>query len=519
MKKIITLMLLCVAFMLASCDNDKTEPEKINVTGVTLNKVELTIANGLKATLTATVTPEDATDKAVTWSSGDKAVATVSESGEVLALKVGITDITVTTKDGGKTAVCTVTVTDSETSDVEVTGVTLNKNTLSLEIGKKETLIATVAPQDATNKNVTWNSSDKTVATVSDEGVVEALKAGATNIVVTTIDAEKTATCVVTVTETPKGSGFENEGEAGINGSSWEKAYEIKTKEQLKILSQRVVGTESAEWNTKYYKLVADIDFGANNSEVWAPIGKSGAAFMGHFDGGDHVIKGNLIAGESVEDFGIFGFADIDAEIKNMHFAGKINVAAAGILKSVGAIIGWHKGNGVIENCTNTANINAISYAGGIVGGSNSKVKVIACMNKGNISAGNKDIGGILGGGSATIIGCVNSGNINTSRYNYAGGIGAYMPVVIACWSNATSIDAGYSGAITGYAESGSNNCYWKNIDGMNGADGSLIDGGSFDGDQPTEEQIDAMNKAWGEAQPAGRENQFNTTTGAIEKI
>ena len=87
---------------------------------------------------------------------------------------------------------------------VDVTGVTLDKETLALNVGETGNLTATVAPSNATNKNVTWSSSDETVATVNN-GVVTAVAAGTTTITVTTEDGNKTATCTVTVTSSTPG--------------------------------------------------------------------------------------------------------------------------------------------------------------------------------------------------------------------------------------------------------------------------------------------------------------------------
>ncbi len=168
----------------------------IAVTGVTLNKSTLSLEVGSSETLVATVQPDNATNKNLTWSSSDKSVATVDAGGKVSALKAGKTTITVTTEDGNKSAVCEVTVKEAT---IAVTGVTLNKSTLSLEVGSSETLVATVQPDNATNKNVTWSSSDKSVATVDAGGKVSALKAGKTTITVTTEDGGKSAACAVTV--------------------------------------------------------------------------------------------------------------------------------------------------------------------------------------------------------------------------------------------------------------------------------------------------------------------------------
>lgn len=84
-------------------------------------------------------------------------------NGKVTGVKAGEATITVTTEDGGKTATCKVTVSDTE---IKVTGVTLNKTETSIFVGGSETLTATVAPADATNKKVTWKSSDAAVASV-----------------------------------------------------------------------------------------------------------------------------------------------------------------------------------------------------------------------------------------------------------------------------------------------------------------------------------------------------------------
>ena len=91
-------------------------------------------------------------------------------NGKVTGVKAGEATITVTTEDGGKTATCKVTVT------IPVTGVTLNKTALTLNIGANETLSATVAPADATNKKVTWKSSDAAVASVDANGKVTGVK-------------------------------------------------------------------------------------------------------------------------------------------------------------------------------------------------------------------------------------------------------------------------------------------------------------------------------------------------------
>ncbi|MDE6337634.1 MAG: Ig-like domain-containing protein, partial [Muribaculaceae bacterium] len=152
------------------------------------------LTEGESATLTATVEPGEATDKMLTWASSDEAVATVSAGGEVAAVKAGEATITVTSSNG-KSATCKVTV---EAKVIEVIGVTLNTTTLSLTEGERAALTATVEPDNATDKMLTWISSDETVATVSAEGEVTALATG-TAVITVTASNGMTAVCEVTV--------------------------------------------------------------------------------------------------------------------------------------------------------------------------------------------------------------------------------------------------------------------------------------------------------------------------------
>ena len=174
---------------------------KPRVTGVSLDNTSISLTVGSTQTLTATVTPADALDKSVTWSSNNTSVATVSTYGVVTAKAAGTATITVRTNDGGKTATCTVTVTA-----VSVTGVSLNKSSLTLYEGDSETLTATVSPTNATNKSVTWSTSNSSVASVTSSGRITALSAGSATITVTTSDGGKKATCSVTVKSDPHGA-------------------------------------------------------------------------------------------------------------------------------------------------------------------------------------------------------------------------------------------------------------------------------------------------------------------------
>ncbi len=183
-------------------DSVQVAPEPtgdIPVTGVTVAPTTGSIAVTEQLTLTATVEPEDATVKTVTWSSSNDSVAMVSSSGVITGVSEGNATITVTTTDGGYTATCAVVV---SAATVAVTGVTVAPTSDSIQVGEDLTLTATVEPANATNKNVTWSSSAEAVATVSDAGVVTGVSDGTATITATTEDGDFTATCEVTVSST-----------------------------------------------------------------------------------------------------------------------------------------------------------------------------------------------------------------------------------------------------------------------------------------------------------------------------
>ncbi len=175
----------------ANCDivvKEKVTP----VTSLTLDRTTLTMTEGDTQTLSATVKPDNATDKTVTWSSSNTAVATV-DGGKVTAVAPGTA--TITAKAGDKTATCAVTV---EKKVVPVTSVSLDRTTLTMTEGDTQTLSATVKPENATDKTVTWSSSNTAVATV-DGGKVTAVAPGTATI--TAKAGDKTATCAVTVNQ------------------------------------------------------------------------------------------------------------------------------------------------------------------------------------------------------------------------------------------------------------------------------------------------------------------------------
>ena len=178
-----------------------SEEEDVLPASVTLSESMLTLSEGQSTQLTATVLPENATDKTVTWSSNETAVATVDTDGTVTAIGVGTAVVTATTTNG-RSAFCMVTVEERPEENIPATSVTLSQSMLTLTEGQSTQLTATVLPENATDKTVTWTSSATAVATVDTDGTVTAIGVG-TAIVTATTTNGFSAFCMVTVNERP----------------------------------------------------------------------------------------------------------------------------------------------------------------------------------------------------------------------------------------------------------------------------------------------------------------------------
>ena len=181
-----------------------SENEEVAVEDVTLNFTEYNCPILHKIALTATVYPENASNKNVSWSSSDESVAMVDENGNFYTISAGTAVITVTTEDGDYTATCTVTVTNDGTAPPicggsSITGVTIDQTKLELAKGESYVLTATLVPEDAMYTKIIWTSSNDDIATVDENGKVTAVSAGTAVITATTSDGGYTAECTVTV--------------------------------------------------------------------------------------------------------------------------------------------------------------------------------------------------------------------------------------------------------------------------------------------------------------------------------
>ena len=175
-------------FGLSSCSKDE-----VAVTSLTLSEQTVTLEKGYSTKLVATISPSDSSNPNVIWKSEDESIATVTNNGVVNAIKGGITTITAKSEDGGFTASCQIIV------NIAVSNLILSEQTVTLEKGTNTTLIATISPSDSSNPNILWKSEDESIATVTNNGAVSAIKTGTTTITAITEDGGFTASCQIIV--------------------------------------------------------------------------------------------------------------------------------------------------------------------------------------------------------------------------------------------------------------------------------------------------------------------------------
>ena len=383
--------------------------EAVPATGVTLSETALSLRPTEKATLTATVAPENTTDTLV-WTSSNDAVATVKD-GVVTAKSEGTA--TITAACGSAKAECVVTV----LPPIPATGVTLDKAALKLYEGDAAKLTAMVKPEDTTDKTIVWTSSDKTIATVKD-GAVTAVKAGTATI--TAACGEAKATCAVTV-------------KAPVAPAQKDGVYQIGTADELVWFAKQVNGGSTAISGV----LTAEIDL---NGFDWTPIGSSAKKFSGSFDGAGYAIKNLTINYQTAKSgerlyLGLFGYAegtkDNRAAIKNLTVQGSVNAGSefsvySGNVAGVVACGSYVDVSGVISrvNVTVDAKVGSACGVGGLAGVLINSTAT-NCGSGGNVS-GVKNLGGLCYEFYAgTMTGCYNTGAVSGSG-TCVGGIMGY---------------------------------------------------------------------------------------------
>ena len=218
--------------------NVKTDSVKVNVinsnqpvlvSSIALSPTSVTLNPNGTYKFNVTVSPSNATNKGVTWSSSNTNVVSVDQNGNIKALKEGTAKIRVTAKDGsGKYAEASVTVESSKPTNVLVTGVSLNASTVKMYVGQSYQLIHTIKPSNATNKGVTWSSSNTNVVSVSN-GKIVGKSSGKARITVTTNDGRYSAYTDVTVINRPSSnsSSSSKPSSSSSSGSSISSSIDI----------------------------------------------------------------------------------------------------------------------------------------------------------------------------------------------------------------------------------------------------------------------------------------------------
>ena len=218
--------------------NVKTDSVKVNVinsnqpvlvSSIALSPTSVTLNPNGTYKFNVTVSPSNATNKGVTWSSSNTNVVSVDQNGNIKALKKGTAKIRVTAQDGsGKYAEASVTVESSKPTNILVTGVSLNASTVKMYVGQSYQLIHTIKPSNATNKGVTWSSSNTNVVSVSN-GKIVGKSSGKARITVTTIDGGYSAYTDVTVINRPSSnsSSSSKPSSSSSSGSSISSSIDI----------------------------------------------------------------------------------------------------------------------------------------------------------------------------------------------------------------------------------------------------------------------------------------------------
>lgn len=168
------------------------------VAAVRISPETLVVEKGSPVSLTATVVPETATNKNVTWRTSNSYVASVSSQGVVNGLAQGHTVVSVRSDDGGFVAECSVDVVDYE---IRVNGISLNHTTTDVNVDGTRYLVASISPANATNKRVRWVTSNWEIASVSQNGIVVGVRKGRAIISAITEDGGFVAECLVSVNE------------------------------------------------------------------------------------------------------------------------------------------------------------------------------------------------------------------------------------------------------------------------------------------------------------------------------
>ena len=397
------------------------------VTGVTIEPSEAELTVGSSTKLTATVLPENATNKNVIYSVDDESILSVDQDGNVTGLSLGTATATVTTEDGGFTASAEINV-----IPVRVTGVSISPKSASIALGCTVQLAASIKPSNAANKNLSWSVSDETIISVDGQGTVTGLSLGTATVTVTTEDGGFTASAEITVYYAPANTWtaigtnrINNNGFCGVfNGDGYAvRGIYINTQESYQGL------------------------FG--NSGGGSIIANLGVA--------ESYIYGDTYVGGVV---GYNGAGYNDVEYSGGTVTNCYNTGSVTGKDHVGGVAGINEDT--VTDCYNVGGINGNKYVGGVVGGNSWDDTVTDCCNTG-IVTGKDYVGGVVGENNGTVTDCCNTSSVTGK--DYVGGVVGYnaygTSAVTDCYNTGIVIGERFVGGVIGYLFVGTaSNCY-----------------------------------------------------------
>ncbi len=274
--------------------NGKLVSSNIEVTSVAVLPTSLNINIGTSQQLSATISPANASNKKINWSSSNETVATVNSDGLVTAVSIGNATITATTEDGAKVATAGVTTFEQ----VLVTGISVSPSTSTLSIGNTQQLTASVLPSNASNKSITWASSNSNVVSVNLLGVITAVSAGTTTVTATTVDGGKTFAVEITVLSRPVTKVISNcDTNTGWTSSNTLSVYStdkkegaaslqsvgLKTDEFKRIFTTPInLGVNIATDKLQFWYYVSDVSLFTSSNQV--ELGSGGAADLNEYN-------------------------------------------------------------------------------------------------------------------------------------------------------------------------------------------------------------------------------------------
>ena len=431
------------------------------VTGVTIEPSEAELPAGYSMKLTATVLPENATNKNVVYSVDDESILSVDQDGNITGLSLGIATVTVTTEDGGFTASAEITV-----IPVQVTGVSISPKSVSVALGHTIQLTASITPSNAANKNLSWSVSDETIISVDGQGTVTGLSGGTATVTVTTEDGGFSASAEITVYYAPANTWtaigtnrINNNGFCGVfNGDGYAvRGIYINTQESY----QGLFGNSGGGSIIANLGVAESYIYG--DTYVGGVVGYNGAGYNDvEYSGG--TVTNCYNTGSVTGKDHVGGVAGINEDtVTDCYNVGSINGN-----KYVGGVVGGNSWDDTVTDCCNTGIVTGKDYVGGVVGyNAYGTSAVTDCYNTG-IVIGERFVGGVIGYlfvGTAS--NCYNEGSI-TGKDRVGGVIGDNSDTVTACYNTGSVTGGSYVGGVAGYNWSSTfTNCY--NTGSVNG--------------------------------------------------